>query len=130
MDLDNLVEEIEGLGNEQRHAVQTALLRTVEHLLRLQHSLNDEPRRRWRRAVLNQRVELQSRLEMNPSLKQPEHLEDMLADAWTLGRRLARAGLMDEDELDAAETIPVNCPYTVDQILDLDWWPPEPEGKR
>ncbi len=67
---------------------------------------------------------------MNPSLKQPEHLEDMLADAWTLGRRLARAGLMDEDELDAAETIPVNCPYTVDQILDLDWWPPEPEGKR
>lgn len=53
IDLDNIIEEIESLGNEQAHAVESHLIVLVEHLLKLAVSADGEPRRGWMVSVRN-----------------------------------------------------------------------------
>lgn len=42
LNLDNIIEEIESLGNEQEHAVESHLIRIAEHLLKLHVSEDAE----------------------------------------------------------------------------------------
>jgi hypothetical protein len=127
VDIEHLAEEIEDMGSEQAHAVESALTRIIQHLLKLQFSPTERPRAGWRRTVRNQRTDLQKRLKRNPSLKTPQSLSDMAADAWDDGRRLAVEELRDQDEADAAASIPQDCPYSFEQLCDFDWWP---DGKE
>ena len=47
LDLDNLIEEVEGLGDAKKSAVLSAVSVIIEHLLKLQHSPAQDPRRGW-----------------------------------------------------------------------------------
>jgi len=123
IDWAEVAEEIEEMGREQAHAVGSALVRIIEHLLKLAHSPAEPPRNGWRRSVRQARTLLDEKLEMNPSLATPAALAARLAAAWPRGRRLAVAALVDEGEGDAAALIPDACPFTLDQIRDFDWWP-------
>jgi hypothetical protein len=51
LDLLHLAEEVEDLGSEQQNAVMSQLERIIEHLLKLEHSRDAEPRRQWMIAV-------------------------------------------------------------------------------
>jgi hypothetical protein len=115
LDLEHLAEEIESLGNEQRHAVRSHLRVILLHLLKWVH----QPTHRgpsWRRSVLRARVEVADRLEHQPSLQRlaPE----LLAQAYPRARRLAAA----ETGLSLA-TFPAACPWALAQVLDDDFWP-------
>lgn len=115
-----VAEEIEDMGNEIAHGVESAYARIIEHLLKLAVSPATDPRNGWRRSVTRLRSEAQKRIRKNPGLRQ--HLDALFADAWTDGRRLAALSLADEDGIDPA-TLPADCPYTRDQVEDFDWWP-------
>jgi len=123
IDWAEVAEEIEDMGKEQAAAVDSALVRIIEHLLKLQVSPAEPPRRGWCESVLNARDLLAERLARNPSLETPTRLADALSRAWIRGRRLAVQGLRMAGEGDAAALIPDACPFTLDQIRDFDWWP-------
>ncbi len=51
LDWRNLAEEIEDLGNSQRDAVRSHIVRIIQHLAKLEYSPSVEPRNGWRRTV-------------------------------------------------------------------------------
>jgi hypothetical protein len=128
VDIEYLAEEIEDMGKEQAHAVESALARIIEHLLKLQYSPAVDPRRGWVESVMTHRDMLESRLEMNPSLASPRRVEAALAKAWVSGRRMAEASLRNYDEAAAAASIPQDCPYSFEQLCDFDWLPADPHS--
>jgi Domain of unknown function DUF29 len=68
LDWENLAGEIEDLGAAQRSAIESHILRVIQHLLKLEFSPASEPRNGWRRTIRLARLQIQRRLEKNPSL--------------------------------------------------------------
>lgn len=115
IDWAHLAEEVEDLGNSQRFAVESHMERVIEHLLKLQHSPASDPRADWEASVDTHRTEAARRL--TPSIRR--HVEATLAERYRIGRRHALRGLA----RDGVTTLPEECPYSLDQVLDPDWWP-------
>ncbi|MGB0564256.1 MAG: DUF29 domain-containing protein [Spirulinaceae cyanobacterium] len=117
LDRENLVEEIESLGRQQRRELRNRLAVLLGHLLKWEY----QPERRsrsWLATLRVQRRDIASLLQENPSLQL--YLEEALVEGYANGRDLA----MGETGL-AAMTFPVDCPYGVDQVLDLAFYPGE-----
>jgi Domain of unknown function DUF29 len=115
LDLANLAEEIESLGHEQAHAVESHLTILLMHLLKWR----DQPARRsrsWRLSIRNARIEIRKRLRRSPSLR-PE-LPTIIIDAYADARKLA----MDNTGLPLA-TFPEVCPWSLEQLQDEDFLP-------
>lgn len=117
-DLDHLAEEIEDMGREQRHAVGSQLRLALIHLLKLRHSPAADPRPGWRAEVRNARAEIADRLADSPSLR--PYLPRLFERAWSRARSIAA------DQMEAygeRTTIPQQCPFTLEQVLDESYWP-------
>ncbi len=117
LDITHLAEEIEALGNEQAHAVESHLANLLLHLLKWHY----QPRRRsrsWRTSLRIARIEIKRRLRRSPSLRPelPMLVEAVYADA----RKLAT----DDTGLPLA-TFPERCPWSLDQLQDEDFLPEE-----
>jgi hypothetical protein len=114
-DLEHLAEEIESLGNEQAHAVESHLVIVLTHLLKWRY----QPERRsrgWRTSVRVGRQQIARRLRRNPGLR-PD-LPTFLTDAYADARKRA----MDETDLPLA-TFPEVCPWPLAHVLEEDFWP-------
>ena len=122
VDWENVIEEIESLGSEQEHALESHLIVILVHMLKLAHSPADLPRNKWRKEIKVQRTAFERRLRRNPGLK--PLLSGLLVDAYGDARRDAATLL--EDEGVKLSDIPETCPYTLDQIRDFDWFPVRP----
>ena len=88
LDWDNLLEEVEGLGKQQRSEMRSHLIVLMVHLLKwwLQP---DQRGRSWALTITEQRREAERVLAENPSLK-PE-IRDLLDSAYRIARlRAAR----------------------------------------
>jgi len=118
LDLDHLIEEVEGLGDTKLSAVLNSARVVMEHLLKLQHSPAREPRNGWRASVREHRRRIQT--DLTPRIEQI--LTTELSRFYAMARDDAAAGMRDHDENRAAEALPETCPYTLDQITG-DWWP-------
>lgn len=119
VDLDHLAQEIRDLASEQLFALQSQTERLIEHLLKLQYSRHEEPRRQWMISVNNARSEIERRL--TASLRR--RLEVSLPKLYAHARRNAVLALEDHDEADAAAALPSKCPYPLDPLLDGEWLP-------
>ncbi len=117
VDWRNVAEEIESLGRNDRESVESHLETVIEHLLKLTFSPTAEPRRGWRVSVATARVNLDKKL--TPTYRR--HLEDTLSMRFGYGRRLANAGLA-QDGVSATD-LPAACPWSLEQLLDADFWP-------
>jgi hypothetical protein len=115
LDLDNLVEELEDLGNERKHAVESYLTRTIQHLLLYQYWINQRNinLNHWIDEISNFRYELNLRLTANLSNYLANNLSKCYASACKLNRKKPNFNV----------SLPTNCPYTLEQILDIDWFP-------
>ena len=118
LDLDNLIEEVEGLGDSKKSAVLSNATVVIEHLLKLQHSPATDPRAGWVDSVLEHRNRLE--YDLTPRLRQI--LQDELPRVYAIARRTAERRLRVHGEDTAAAALPATCAYSVDQIID-DWWP-------
>lgn len=58
LDLARLAEEVEDLGETVYRSVRSRVRTILEHLLKLEHSAADEPKRGWRETVRTQRADL------------------------------------------------------------------------
>ena len=113
LDLSNLAEEVEEFGSERRAAIESHLVRIIEHLLKLDHSPATEPRPGWEDSVDRARTEIDLRL--TPTIRHA--VGDSLDMLYRLGRRHAERGLRAHGESAAAEALPVTCPYTLEELL-------------
>jgi Domain of unknown function DUF29 len=118
LDFENLAEEIESLGKRDRRALASQIARITEHLLMLQFSGAEEPRPGWENSVEAPRSKARPILADSPGLE--AELEGILREGYEDGRRFAGRSL--RTELDP-KTLPEVCPYSLDQVLDRDWWP-------
>lgn len=120
LDWDHLAEEIESLGTRDRRELYSRLVRTIEHLLKLQYAPADAPRRLWTVSVLNQRSDLKAILKDSPSLRRVarERLDQAHEEARDLVERT-----VPDAELGQWPDLPRTCPYTLEQVLGPEFWP-------
>jgi Domain of unknown function DUF29. len=121
IDWENLAEEVESMGRSDAKALGSALKRVIEHLLKLEYSPASDPRLGWRESVANHRIAAWEELDASPSLRKID-----IARAFQDARRLAVLGLARDGIPES--TIPRDCTYTVEQVLDHDWWPVNRHG--
>lgn len=115
LDAPNLVEEIESLGRKERQELRNRLGILLGHLLKWQ--LQPEGRSNsWRGTIREQRKQINLLLKDSSSLK--PYLKEALPDAYELGTALA----IKETQL-AEETFSKNCPYSLADILETNFFP-------
>jgi hypothetical protein len=117
LDLENLIEEVEDLSRRERDTVESHGETILEHLLKLELSSATRPRRGWLVTVDRLRAKLARKL--TTTLR--NHLEAELPALYA-GLRRPVARQLEKNGV-SPDTLPVACPYTLDQILDPDWLP-------
>jgi hypothetical protein len=117
LDWEHLKEEIEALGNEQRHKVDSYLLQLLIHLLLYQywHSERERCARGWKDEIGNFRVELELLLESKTLYN---YFLTRIAVIYPKAVKRVRQ----KSELPAA-IFPESSPYSPEQILDSDFLP-------
>ncbi|MDJ0600559.1 MAG: DUF29 domain-containing protein [Crocosphaera sp.] len=114
LDLENLIEELEDLGSEKRHKVESLLEQIIRHLLLLEYWQDEYDRnyRHWQAEIVGFRNQLNDRMTTNFY----HYLEENLSKVYQKARKYvqAKSGL---------DTFPKDCPYTLQQLLDEDWFP-------
>jgi len=113
LDLKNLAEEIESLGNQQRSELENRLAILLGHILKwdLQPDLRGKS---WRSTIREQRRQIQKLIIKNPSLK--PYLEEAMAEGYESALDL----VVRETPLDYKD-LPQVCPYTITQVLDANF---------
>ena len=124
LDFPHLIEEVEDLGTSQRDAVRSQLRRIIAHCLKLEYSRARYPRAGWRDSVIDARAELDDKL--SPSLRRD--LEQYLPRLWAQARSKVDNGLRGRREPDAADLLPGDCPYSLDDLLSDGWYPANRRG--
>jgi hypothetical protein len=124
LDLDHVAEEIEGLGSSERDTCRSQVERILEHFPKRAWSPSPQPRRGWRRSI----VEARSVLDKKLSAAIERDLRDGLQHLYVHARRAAVLGLEDYAEEDyaedeAADLLPEASPWTLKDVLRDDWYP-------
>lgn len=117
LDLENLIEELEGYMRKEKREVDSRLRVLQKHLLKYQY----QPQRissSWISTINEQRSEIESALSDMPSLRPA--VKDYVAKNYPKSVRET----IRENRLPPS-IFPEHNPFTVRQILDEDFWPGE-----
>jgi len=124
LDIDHLLEELEGMGASERNELENRLRVLLAHLLKWQYQyqqLSDRWQefdgRSWRNTLKTQRNEILFLFERKPGTKR--FFEEAIVESYHYARVLAA----DETNL-SLDTFPATCQYSQAQILDKDFYPP------
>ena len=118
LDLEHLIEEVDDLGGALKRSVRSRIRTIIEHLLKLERSLAQDPRGGWYDTIITQRGDLVD--ELTPSIRR--EIEPEFAVLYDRARAAAATSLHKHNEPTAADALPADCPYSLDQITG-DWWP-------
>jgi len=124
LDIDHLLEELEGMGASERNELENRLRALLAHLLKWQYQYQQLPDRwqefdgrSWRNMLKTQRNEILFLFERKPGTKR--FFEEAIVESYRYARVLAA----DETNL-SLDTFPATCQYSQAQILDKDFYPP------
>lgn len=123
LDFPHLIEEVEDLGTSQRDAVRSQTRRIIEHCLKLEYSKTQDRRGGWYDSIIDARTILADKL--SRSLRRD--LDQHSSRLWAQARNKAHNGLR-FTEPDAADMLPTDCPYALDDLLADDWHPANRRG--
>lgn len=125
LDIENLIEELKDLGKSDKNSLESNLMILLAHLLKLNRQ-NDAPetmKGSWYNSVIEHRKRVKKQIKKIPSLK--SYLKQILEESYEDGRdiaikegKLASYGVPIPNE----EEYPHNCPFTIEQILDEDFY--------
>ncbi|MBD1916720.1 MULTISPECIES: DUF29 domain-containing protein [Cyanophyceae] len=119
LDIENLVEEIESLGRQERQELRNRLGVLLGHLLKW-HYQPEARTKSWAATIQEQRRRIQRHLKENPSLK--PYLAEAIAIGYEDGLDLVNR----ETPLDPKQ-LPQVCPFSEADIFEqpIDWPPAE-----
>ncbi|MFO1430190.1 MAG: DUF29 domain-containing protein [Candidatus Competibacteraceae bacterium] len=115
VDIDHVVEELESMSKSERRELINRLAILLAHLLKWRY----QPERRgnsWIGTIEEQRLSVLEVLEDSPSLKY--ELDVKLTQSY-----LKALAIAVKDTGLSKVSFPLNCPWTLEQILDNDFWP-------
>jgi len=123
IDVEHLIEELENISKSDRREIFSHFKILIAHLLKWQFQLKQLTERwqefkgnSWQQSITEQRSQIIDQLEQSPSLKR--QLPESIMKAYPKAVELA----MKETGL-SKSTFPNNCPYTVEQLLDDEFYP-------
>ncbi len=93
IDWENVIEEIETLGRSEQRGWTSLCGNIIEHLLKMEHSPQEENLSHWRAEIVGWRAQMCKRLKRADGLR--GKLDEMLDDAWEDGRADAIDKLVD-----------------------------------
>ena len=114
LDIEHLAEEIESLGRSERYAIESQMERLLLHLLKWLYDPATRPRRGWRLTIEHARREIAKRA--TGALR--DYSAQYLATAYRHARRDATIHTSRPPA-----TFPDACPWSVEQVLDVDFLP-------
>jgi len=115
LDLIHLIEEVRDLGSNDKHALKSNLRIVLLHLLKWQFQPSYRSNS-WLSLIVEHRQRIEELLEKSPSLK--PYLEEVLSKVYPK----AVKGAEKQTGLEA-NTFPAECPYSLTEVLDLDFLP-------
>ena len=115
LDVENLIDELEGMARRDQREMTNRLIILIAHLLKWEFQ-PDHQSGSWRGSIQEQRLQLNGLLEDSPSLHQQfiESPEKAYPQAVKLASK--------ETELPTTK-FPNECPYELAQLLDEDFLP-------
>lgn len=115
IDLVNLIEEVQDLGNRHRDALSSHLTVLLIHLLKWQYQPAQQSSS-WLGSIKNARKQIRRLIRRYPSLK--NYLVQCLLESY----QDAVEDAIDETGL-ASSIFPQDCPYAIEQLLDHEFFP-------
>jgi hypothetical protein len=115
LDRENLAEEIESLGRSDRREIESSLKVLLAHLLKW-HYQPEGRNGSWRATIRDQRRGIAKVVKESPSLR--THTVKALKDEYAY----AVSDAIDETGM-PEHAFPAACPFTIEQILDVNWLP-------
>lgn len=115
LDIENLVEELDGMKKHYTRELHSRLTVLEMHLLKCQYQKN-HPHNKWHSTIIEQRDQLSKLLGESPSLR--TLLAGYAAAAYPVARKRAAA----ETGLDIG-IFPPNLPYSIEQLFDQEFMP-------
>lgn len=110
VDIENLIEEIESLGKQQRQELRNRLGVLLGHLLKWRYQ-PEARSRSWTATIREQRQKIQDHLEENPSLK--SYLPEAISKAYKYG-----LALVERETPIEMKTLPPTCPFSISEIFE------------
>ncbi|MEZ5671678.1 MAG: DUF29 domain-containing protein [Thiotrichaceae bacterium] len=119
IDIDILIDELESMAKRDKRELISHFIVLIAHLLKW-HSQPQMQSGSWRGSICEQRIRIHDQLEDSPSLK--NYLEISIEKAYPAALKIAHQ----ETRLPIS-AFPVNCPYSINELLDEDFYPSEPK---
>jgi len=115
LDIENLVEEIEDMGNNRKDALESNLIRVLQHLLKWQY----QPQKRsnsWKASITEHCLRLNKAFKKSPSLRR--YFEDVFDECYNDARLIASQ----ETGIDI-HVFPEVCPFSSSNVLNPQYLP-------
>jgi hypothetical protein len=115
LDWENLIEEVESMGRNERNRVRSNLIVLLMHLLKWQF----QPERQsnsWKASIVEHRGRILDDLEDSPSFR--PYLDQVLEKCY---KRAVEQAIAETDL--SPSTFPDECPYTIEQVMDSNFLP-------
>ncbi|MFM6437513.1 MAG: DUF29 domain-containing protein [Microcystis panniformis] len=116
LDLDNLIEELEDLGNEKKFRVASFLQQIIRHTLLLQFWTREREYNQvhWKAEIVSFKDQLKRYLTTNLRKYLEQEFDNIYEDAVRYVRQ----------KTDNQVNFPDTCPYSLAELLDPNWLPP------
>ncbi|NUN65170.1 DUF29 domain-containing protein [Pseudanabaena biceps] len=115
LDVENLIEELEGLSGSNKREIETRLKRLIEHILKRCYVDIPECYRGWLLTIFEQRDELKTLLRQSPSLKR--HFLKMFDDCFETSLKRIKIEYPDYQFPDKWQ-----FENDIDMMLNVDFW--------
>ena len=117
LDLEHLIEEVVDLGKSQQRALQSALRLVLLHLLKWKYQA-ERRSHSWQVTITHERLNIDELLQESPSLRRFLNDAEWINTTYQRARReaMVETGLSEDN-------FAIVCPFAVDEILDLDFYP-------
>ncbi|MTJ09927.1 MULTISPECIES: DUF29 domain-containing protein [unclassified Anabaena] len=114
LDLENLIEELEDLGRRDKNAVVSLLEQIIRHLLLLQYWTSESENNsvHWQGEIYTFRTQLNRRITTNLRNYLASELDSIYKDA------LGFVKIKTQNSVN----FPPECPYSLEQLLDIEWF--------
>ena len=114
LDIENLIEELEGLSGNHKREVETRLIRLIEHIFKRCYVKLPDCYRGWEVTIINQRDELRRLLKQSPSLKR--HFLQSFDDSFDTALEIVRT------EYETAFPDTWQFSLDIDPMLSAKFW--------